>query len=69
MKLLCGVNSPEDIKAFDKKLLPENIFDYKDKLTTYHFETTLQYDKFIYYFIEACVAFMVNYIKKIGENS
>ncbi len=51
----------------DKKLLSENTFDYKDKLTTYHFETTLQYDKFIYYFVEACVAFIVNYIKKIGE--
>ena len=51
----------------DKKLLPENIFDYKDKLTTYHFETTLQYDKFIYYFIEACIKFIYSYIDKMED--
>ena len=52
----------------DKKLLPENIFDYKDKLTTYHFETTLQYEKFIYYFVEACIKFIYSYIDKTEEN-
>ncbi len=30
----------------------------------YHFETTLQYEKFIYYFIETCKNFISNYIKK-----
>lgn len=28
----------------------------------YHFSTTLQFDKFIYYFTEACIAFIKHYI-------
>lgn len=32
----------------------------KKKSTIYHFETTLNYEKFIYYFIEACVKFISN---------
>jgi hypothetical protein len=51
----------------DLKILPENVFNYKDKLTTYHFETTLQYEKFIYYFVEACIKFINSYIDKTEE--
>ena len=30
------------------------------KSTVYHFNTTLNYEKFIYYFTEACVRFIKN---------
>ena len=51
----------------DLKILPENVFNYKDKLTTYHFETTLQYEIFIYYFVEASIKFINSYIDKTEE--
>lgn len=45
----------------DEDLIPSYKYHRKKrKPTTYHFETTLNYEKFIYYFIEACVQFIVN---------
>ena len=51
-----------------EEIIPKSIYPNKDKIkTTYHFETTLQYDKFIYYFVEACMNFICNYIDKTEE--
>ncbi|MBQ7338852.1 MAG: hypothetical protein IJW40_10440 [Clostridia bacterium] len=33
------------------------------QIVTYHFETTLQYEKFIYFFVEACKNYIANYIE------
>lgn len=47
-----------------RKLLDEATFVRPSNQTiTYHFETTLQYEKFIYYFVEACKNFISNYIE------
>lgn len=35
----------------------------QQKKITYHFETTLQYDKFIFYFVEACVRLIESYME------
>ena len=44
-----------------EKLLKSYTYHSKDKREiTYCFETTLQYEKFIYFFIEACVDFIKN---------
>lgn len=34
----------------------------KGKPITYHFETTLNYEKFVFYFVEGCIQFLNNYI-------
>ena len=45
-----------------EKILKSYTYQSKEKRSvTYHFETTLNYERFIYYFVEACVA----YIKQI----
>ena len=45
-----------------KPLLSKNTYVNKsNQLVTYHFETTLQYDDFKYYFVEACINFINNY--------
>lgn len=36
----------------------------KGKKLTYSFHTTMQYDKFEYYFVEACINFLQDYIDK-----
>ena len=36
----------------------------KGELLTYNFETTMQYDKFIAYFVDACINFVVDYLEK-----
>lgn len=36
----------------------------KGKELTYYFQTTLQYDQFEYYFVEACIIFLQDYIDK-----
>ena len=36
------------------------------QLVTYHFETTLQYESFKYYFVEACINFINNYIDQLA---
>lgn len=47
----------------DEKILRSYSYQSREKyLTDYHFETTLNYDRFIHYFVEACIAFIVEYI-------
>lgn len=48
-----------------EKMLKSYTYQNKEKRSvTYHFETTLKYEKFIYYFVEACV----NYIKGLSKD-
>lgn len=45
-----------------EQLLSKNTYANTTKqLVTYHFETTLQYENFKYYFVEACINFINNY--------
>lgn len=48
------------IETKDDMIISYKYHRKKKETTTYHFVTNLKYDKFIYYFTEACVA----YIKK-----
>ena len=52
------------MEAKDDILLSYNYQREQKKETTYHFETTLNYEKFIYYFTEACVRFINEHMKK-----
>lgn len=36
----------------------------KGKPITYRFETTLNYEKFVFYFVEGCIRFLKNYISR-----
>lgn len=46
----------------DRKILKSYKY-HQDKMTrTYTFETTMQYDQFVHYFVEACIAYIVDYI-------
>jgi hypothetical protein len=48
-------------------LLSKNTYINQSKqLVTYHFETTLQYENFKYYFVEACINFINNYIEELA---
>lgn len=45
----------------------DDIFDLKDlvkKRITYHFETTLQYEKFVFYFTDACIRYVQEYMNR-----
>lgn len=47
----------------DRKILKAYKYQYQDKMIrTYSFETTMQYDQFVHYFVEACIAYIVAYI-------
>lgn len=47
----------------DRKILKAYKYQYQDKMIrTYSFETTMQYDQFVLYFVEACIAYIVAYI-------
>ena len=47
-------------------LLSKKTYANKSKqLVTYHFETTLQYETFKYYFVEACINFINNYVEQL----
>ena len=47
----------------DRKILKAYKYQYQDKmLRTYTFETTMQYNQFVHYFVEACIAYIVAYI-------
>lgn len=47
----------------DRKILKAYKYLYQDKMIrTYSFETTMQYDQFVHYFVEACIAYIVAYI-------
>lgn len=49
-------------------LLSKGTYAYKsNQLVTYHFETTLQYENFRYYFVEACINFINNYIDQLAS--
>lgn len=51
----------------DRKILKS--YEYKNPnkmLRTYSFETKLEYDRFVYYFVEACINFLLEYIEKKG---
>lgn len=48
----------------DEKMLSEYYYPKTKRTITYHFRTTLQYDKFIFYFVEACINFINNYINR-----
>lgn len=48
----------------NKQLLSQATYNNNSqKSVTYHFETTLQYEKFIYFFVEACKNYIANYIE------
>ncbi len=48
----------------NKQLLSQATYNNNSKQSiTYHFETTLQYEKFVHYFVEACKNFISNYIE------
>ena len=55
------------MEAKDDILLSYNYQREQKKETTYHFETTLNYEKFICYFTEACVRFINEHMKKISS--
>ena len=47
----------------NKQLLSKATYNNSSKqVVTYHFETTLQYEKFIFFFVEACKNYISNYI-------
>ena len=48
----------------DKKMIQYKFHRTDNEMIKYHFEATLNYDRFIFYFVEACI----NYIRKITEN-
>ncbi len=51
-----------------EQLLSKNTYANTTKqLVTYHFETTLQYETFKYYFVEACINFINNYIDQLAS--
>ena len=48
----------------NKQLLSKATYNNSSKqVVTYHFETTLQYEKFIYFFVEACKNYIADYIE------
>ena len=46
-----------------EQLLSKTTYDNKNKIVTYHFETRLQFEKFKYYFVEACINFINYYLE------
>ena len=56
----------------DRQILKSYKYQNQKKMTrTYSFNTTMQYDRFIYYFVEMCINFLLEYIaqkevEKIG---
>lgn len=49
----------------DRKILKS--YEYKSQknmLRTYSFETKMEYDRFVYYFVEACINFLLEYIEQ-----
>lgn len=49
----------------DRKILKS--YEYKNQnsmLRTYSFETKMEYDRFVYYFVEACINFLLEYIEQ-----
>lgn len=51
----------------DRKILKS--YEYKSQknmLRTYSFETKMEYDRFVYYFVEACINFLLEYVEQKG---
>ena len=49
-------------------LLSKNTYvNETNQTATYHFETTLQYETFKHYFVEACINFISNYINQLSK--
>lgn len=55
----------------NKQLLSQATYNNNSKESvTYHFETTLQYEMFVHYFVEACKNYIANYIEiKLKEKN
>lgn len=47
----------------NEQVLTKITYDNKNKSVTYHFETRLQFEKFKYYFVEACINFINYYLE------
>ena len=47
-----------------EQLLSKTTYNNLKQSVTYHFETTLQYEKFIHYFVESCKNFISNYMQE-----
>ena len=53
-----------------ERILKSYTYQSKEKQSvTYHFETTLNYERFVYFFIEACVSYIKQIESTIRENS
>ena len=64
-----GYNWLTHIKTAEQFLSKETFENKTHQAFTYHFETTLQYEKFIFYFVEACRNFIRNYIATLSSHS
>ena len=58
------LTSMETGEEMNKVIEPYKLHLTGNKMIEYHFETTLNYEKFIYYFVEACI----NFICKKAQN-
>ena len=56
------------IETRDELLSKRTYENTSKELITYHFQTTLQFESFIYYFIEACIGFINNYVDKLSSD-
>jgi len=54
---LTGIETDQKILTSYQDTIPQQ------QKITYHFETTLQYDKFIFYFVEACIKLIELYME------
>ena len=53
----------------DQQLLSKETFENSEKqFLTYHFETKLQYEKFGFFFVEACIKFIDGYVDELSKN-
>ncbi len=55
------------MKTEEKMIKSYKYYRTENKETTYNFHTTLNYEKFICYFTEACIRFINKYIKKHSD--
>lgn len=54
------------IETKEQLLSKSTYVNTSNQLITYHFKTTLKYEKFRYYFVEACINFINNYIDQLA---
>ena len=49
----------------DRQLLKSYKYQNQKKMSrTYIFNTTMQYERFKYYFVESCISFLLEYIER-----